>query len=232
MYVNIFPKIFVATITGWRKPIGYIICIGHFPQESSSSNGSYARKKNCNLRRPMGLHHPGRGAITREDCCVREPYFQRAHFKKSSGNWQPTDYNKLPHTLQHTATHCNALQHTAPHCKEISLPEDFWQMSRLQTTTHCHTHCNTLQQTAIHSATHCITLQHTATHLHHTAKRALFQGTSDNCPAYTLQHTVTHNATHCNTLQHTATHCNTLHHTATRALFHQISDDWLVYQKL
>jgi len=163
-----------------------------------------------------------------------ESSLQKEFWELTPNRLQQTASHTATHcdTLQHTATHCNALQHTAQHCKEISLPKDFWQLSRLHTTINCHTHCNTLQQTAIHSATHCITLQHTATHLHHTAKRALFQGTSDNCPAYTLQHTVTHNATHCNTLQHTATHCNTLHHTATRALFHQISDDWLVYQKL
>jgi len=59
-----------------------------------------------------------------------------------------------PHTLRHTATHCNALQHTATHCNALQ-----------HTTTHYNTlqhtapHCNTLQ----HTATHCNTLQHTAT---------------------------------------------------------------------
>ena len=69
------------------------------------------------------------------------------------------------HTLQHTATHCNALQHTATHCTTLH---------------HTAAHCNTLQHTATHTylgsvivdlvivrshtATHSNTLQHTATH--------------------------------------------------------------------
>ena len=47
------------------------------------------------------------------------------------------------HTLQHTATHCNALQHIATHCNTLK---------------HTASHCTTLQ----HTATHCNTLQHTS----------------------------------------------------------------------
>jgi len=103
----------------------------------------------------------------------------------------------LQHTMQHTATHCNALQRIATHCN---------------TPQHTTTYYNTLQNTATIAAgagmlqqdhlilknkvpSHCISniLQHTAITLQHTAT---------HCSA--LQHT----AAHCNTQQRTATHCN------------------------
>jgi len=120
----------------------------------------------------------------------------------------------LKHTLQHTATHCNALQHTAP--QSLSL-ESIWYLVYSQVSFQRNvakeTCCNELMHTAIpcttafvswkylvcghpsYCTTHCNTLQHTATH----------------CD--TLQHT----ATHGKTRQHTSTHCNTRQHTATDA---------------
>ena len=111
------------------------------------------------------------------------------------------DPNKLHHTLQHSATHCDTLQQTS------------------DTLQHNTTHCSTIQRNATHystmqhTATHCKTLQHTATDMRHTATQFTM---SDLTVALSSQdNAAVLPAIHCNTLQHTATHCNTLQHTAT-----------------
>jgi len=108
-----------------------------------------------------------------------------------------TEYCKILHLLQHTATHCNTLQRTA-------------------------TYCNILQ----HTATHCNALQHTATHcnaLPHTATKTIANCSWCAVPRCGVdwQHTATHyntlhrTATHCNIVQHTSMHCNVPQQAAT-----------------
>jgi len=101
-------------------------------------------------------------------------------------------YGIQNHTLQHTATHCNALQKVilhystpqpaATHCNKLQHSPNVANQSE----THTATHHNTLQCTAAC----CIALQHAAT----------------SC------NTLQHPATGCNTLQQAATHCNKLQH--------------------
>ena len=45
------------TATGWRRVIGCLIFILHFPQMSPMISGSFARI-DLQLRHPMGLRHP------------------------------------------------------------------------------------------------------------------------------------------------------------------------------
>jgi len=134
-----------------------------------------------------------------------------------------------PHTLPHTAAHCNTLQHTATHCNTLQYTgvescADWGNLRMVPPQTRWHNSCayNTLQHTAPvnkktvimihtlrlrlmsqHTATHCNTLQHTATHC--------------NTPQHTATYhnTLHHAATHCNTLHHTAAYCSTLQHIAT-----------------
>jgi len=51
--------------TGWRKPIGCLIIIGHFPQKSPIISSSYS-KKDLQLRHEMSLCHPISQFVTRD----------------------------------------------------------------------------------------------------------------------------------------------------------------------
>ena len=43
--------------TGWRRPIEYLMLLGHFPQKSPIIRGSFAQK-DLHLRHPMHVRNP------------------------------------------------------------------------------------------------------------------------------------------------------------------------------
>jgi len=55
--------------TGWRRPIGGLVFIEHFPQKSPVIIGSFARLT-CNLRHPMCLCHPVHHVSMADDWCL------------------------------------------------------------------------------------------------------------------------------------------------------------------
>ena len=51
--------------TEWRRIIGCLVFIGHFPQKLPSNSGSL-REMTCSLRHPMSLRHPVSHVLLRD----------------------------------------------------------------------------------------------------------------------------------------------------------------------
>jgi len=49
---------------GWRRVMGCLLLLGHFPQKRPKINGSFA-ERDLHLRRPMHLCHPVEGNLFR-----------------------------------------------------------------------------------------------------------------------------------------------------------------------
>jgi len=94
--------------TGRRRPIGCLIFVGHFPQKSHKSSGSFA-KMTCNLRYPMGLRHPV-GIVD------STKWIPSTHIYKSIY----TSWSTYCDTLQHSTTHCNTL-HTLIYTRVLGI---------------------------------------------------------------------------------------------------------------
>jgi len=110
--------------TGWRKPIGCLIIIGHFPQKSPIISSSYS-KKDLQLRHEMSLCHPISQFVTRDlyvcvfgderGICVPVVLSCMNTWLNSTKTWLTCVNLDLPaaaHTNTHTHIHTHTYAHT------------------------------------------------------------------------------------------------------------------------
>ena len=62
--------------TGWRRPIGCLIFIGHYPQKSPIISGSFAQN-DPQLKHPMDLGHPVSYTSVLDSCLAATYTFHR-----------------------------------------------------------------------------------------------------------------------------------------------------------
>jgi len=133
-------------VTGWRRPVGSLIFIGHFSQKSPIISESFAES----------------------DLQVTGILWVFATLYLCVTGGHVTHCN----TLQHTATHCNTLQHTESSVSPVLWRRQIQCVTLQHTAPHCNlpvvsrksfclstwllvasSHCNTVQRTATHRTT-------------------------------------------------------------------------------
>jgi len=106
----------IITCTEWRRPIGCLIFIGHFPQKSPIVDGSFA-KMTCDLKYPVSLRHHLPLNDIYNTPLITAAYFVYIYHMCRRQCLAPSNHTR---TQSHTHTHARTHTHTHITCAKIN----------------------------------------------------------------------------------------------------------------
>jgi len=109
--------------TEWQRPIGCLICMGHFPQKSPVISGSFA-ETDLQLKASYGSLPPCTkftGGKYLKSCLI---FWEISEEAEARALKMQENENR---SKVHTATHCNRLQHIATHCNTLQHIAGEWE---------------------------------------------------------------------------------------------------------